>query len=259
MFDHHQRALDAALNRLRIADDALLILLDGSVARGEAREGSDVDLIVVVTDAGYESRLQRGEVAFYWPDLADWPGGYVEGRYISKSFVKAAARDGSEPTRFSFSHVRIVWGGDSEIEAIVSQIPVYPEWDRERRMDAFFSQMWIAWHYYWQVGEERQDPFLRSLGATHIVLFGARLLLAHDRILVPSQKRLMEIVAKSPSRPEGFEALVVDTLAGERSSAERLCNVITNVVGKREVDFISRFQQDTEMSWFTKIHDVAEW
>lgn len=143
VLDHHRRALDLAVARLREEPDVRIILLGGSIAKGIERPDSDVDLIVVVSDEGYADRLARGAASFLWTDLADWPGGYVEGRYVSRSFVLAAVERGSEPTRWSFLGARPVWGEDAEIEAALARIAAYP-FEQDSKMSWFTGSHDIA-------------------------------------------------------------------------------------------------------------------
>ena len=158
VFQHHEAAHGKAIDRLKGEPDVSVVLLGGSIAKGTERPDSDVDLIVVVGDAAYAARLSQNRVTFFWTDLTNWPGGYVEGRFVSRSFVLAAAERGSEPTRWSFTGVRAVWGDDPEILAAIPRIPVYPEADRERRMDAFMAQMVLYRRYFWPEGVRMGVP-----------------------------------------------------------------------------------------------------
>ena len=259
MLAHHRRATEKAVERLREQPDVRLVLLGGSIAKGGERPDSDVDLMVVVTDDGFADRLARNAVAFLWSDVADWPGGYAEGRFLARSFVLAAAERGSEPTRSSFTGVRPLWGDDPEVEAALPRISVYPEADRDRRMDAFLAQLALNRRYFWPEGVRREDPYLKTRAATAIVLFGVRLVLAHNRVLFPNGKRLMETLAKCRERPEGLEALAAATLAGDEAAKEAFCEAVSDLIGPRSVDLLSRNLQDSEMSWFTGSPEVAEW
>lgn len=142
---------------------------------------------------------------------------------------------------------------------MLSLIPVYPEADRERRLDAFLAQMSLARGFFWREGTRRGDPYLRAWSATRVVLFAARLILAHDRVLFPNQKRLMETLAQCPSCPEGFQAAAARGLSGDERALDEICPMADAVVGTRGVDVVARFQRDSESSWFEGSHDVAEW
>jgi hypothetical protein len=70
----------------------------------------------------------------------------------------------------------------------------------------------------------------------------------------------METLRKAPSCPGGFEELVARTLSGDEEARDALSEAAVALVGTRDLGLIvSRFEQDSEMSWFTGSHDVGEW
>jgi predicted nucleotidyltransferase len=260
MRDHHRRAIDKAKARLLGEPDVLAVLVGGSIAKGVEREASDVDLIVVTTDAGWGARRDSQAVAFLWRDLTDYEGGYVEGRYLSRSFVLAAAERGSEPTRHSFTGVFPIHCVDAEIEAALSRIPHYPDHDRQRRIDAFLAQLQLNRWFFWHEAKRRDDPYLRARAASDIVLFGARLILAHNHMLFPCQKRLLETLAGAPEKPDNVVQLArefLNTLTDE--TMEAFCRSVTDFAPWSSCDLLSRFLADVEMSWFEGGAPIAEW
>ena len=112
MLPHHAKAADAAVERLTSSGEPIAVYLGGSIAKGLEREDSDVDLIVIVGLEVMEKRRISNSASFLWTDLADWEGGYVEGRYLSREFVREAVDRGSEPTRWSFVGARKLWGSN---------------------------------------------------------------------------------------------------------------------------------------------------
>lgn len=257
MQDHHRRAMELALEKLAAEDDVQVVLLGGSIAKGTERPESDVDLIVVVTDKGYAQRVEEDKVSFYFPEVADYPGGYVEGRFLSRTFLFEAAKRGSEPTRHSFTGVKAVWGDDPQVLEAVAKIPVYPEEERDLRLGAFYSQMVLNRVYFWPEGLRREDPYLKLRAASTIVLFGGRMILAFHRKLFQNQKRLMESLE---GVEPGLAALGREFLVTlDDASMVRFCDAVTAITGVPNVAVGSRYTQDSEMSWFARTHDVAEW
>jgi len=246
-----------AVARLTADPEVLVILLGGSIAKGLERPESDVDLMVVVPDEVYRRRLAENQVTFFYQDIAGWPNGYVEGRYLSRDFVLTAAERGSEPTRYSFTGVTVLYGDDPEIVAAIPRIPIYPESERLDRIDAFHAQLFLNRIYFWPEGVRRQDPYLKLRAATEIVLFGGRMVLAHHRVLFPNQKRLLETLDKV--QPD------IADLAREflsRLNDDSLIAFNDRVIALTQpcpIDLGSRFTQDSEMSWFNRTHSVAEW
>jgi hypothetical protein len=261
MLKHHEEAMMAAVERVRSEGEVTAILLGGSIARGVERPESDVDLMVIVPDDVWEERYRRSALTFLWHDVASYEGGFVEGRYLSESFLREAVERGSEPTRHSFTAVYPLFAVDPTIAEKVKRIPVYPEHERQYRIDAFMAQMHINRIYFWPEGVRRQDPYLRTKASSEIVLFGGRLILAHNRILFPCQRRLMEYVTAAREKPEGFVDLASTFLAEQsHESMEAFCQAVESFTDWNiQSDVESNFQRDMEMSWFTRTFSVAEW
>jgi len=259
--EHHQRALDKAVDRLRKEPDVVAILLAGSLARNAGRKNSDVDLLVVITDQGWQQRVKANAITFFWPDLADWEGGYVEGKFVSESFILEAAQRGSEPTRHSYIGVRPVFCSNPEIEKAVRDIPVYPEHQRQEKIDAFMAQLHLNHWYFWGEGKRRKDLYLQGRAASDMVLFGGRLILAHNRILFPCHKRLMEYVEAAPEHPPQFkeqaDRLLRDLSEEAKDDFVKTIESFTN--WNVRSDSLSRYTLDVEVSWYTRSYAVSEW
>lgn len=259
--EHHRKATERA--RIRLIDqnlDILAILVGGSIAKGIEREDSDVDLIAVVTDEGYHARLSSNKVAFFWGDICDYQGGYVEGRFVSRAFIKDAAERGSEPTRHSFTGTFPIYCVDPAIESALAAIPVYPDDRRDEKITGFLAQMRLNHGFFWGEGKRRNDRYLQLRAASDIVLFGCRLILAFNRVLFACQKRLIEQTLALPNKPEGLKEKIDRLLTDMTDDAkDDFCQAIENFADWPKTDDLSRFLQDVEMSWFTRTSAVSEW
>lgn len=262
MREHHTQAIEKAKARLLSEHpDLLAIIVGGSIAKGIEREDSDVDLIVVITDEDFRVRLSENRLSFFWGgDFCDYAGGYVEGRFLARSFIEEASRRGSEPTRHSFTGTYPVYCVDSDIAELLPLIPVYPEHCRREKIASFLAQMQLNRWFFWSEGKRRGDRYLHLRAATEIVLFGCRLLLAHNRILFACQKRLLEQTLAAPQKPDGLEEKINHLLTSMTDEAkEDFCKTIENFADWGEIDCLSRFQIDVEMSWYNRAHAVSEW
>jgi len=261
MRDHHQRATDKALAKLLAENpDTLAVLVGGSIAKGIEREDSDVDLIVVLPDERYHEKQLGNSVAFFWQDVCDYKGGYVEGRFVSRTYIREAAERGSEPTRHSFTGVYPVYCVDPGIADWLPSIPRYPDDRQQDKIAAFLAQMQLNRWFFWHEGKRRGDRYLQMRAATEMVLFGCRLILAHNRILFSCQKRLIEQTLAAPDKPEGFEAKINRLLTEMSDEAmEDFCKSVESFTDWGKSDHLSRFLQDVEMSWFNRTYDVSEW
>ena len=261
MRQHHTRAIEKAVHRLRSENPGLLaVILGGSIAKGTERDDSDVDLIVVVADDDYAKRLAENCVSFLWRDVCDYKNGYVEGRFVSRLYVREAAQRGSEPTRHSFTGASTVYCAHPEIETWLSQISMYPD-DRQRtNIASFLAQMQLNRWFFWSEGKRRGDRYLQTRAATEMILFGCRLILAHNKMLFACQKRLVEQTLDAPERPNGLREKIDHLLTDMTDEAkEDFCKTIEGFADWGTSDHLSRFLQDVEMSWFNRVHAVSEW
>jgi len=261
MRDHHARAIEKTVDRLRSEVPRLLaVILGGSIAKGIERDDSDVDLIVVLPDDDYATRLAENRVSFLWHDVCDYENGYAEGRFVSRSYIQEAAQRGSQPTRHAFTGATALYCTDSEIETWLPRIPVYPESRHRTNVASFLAQLQLNRGFFWGEGKRRSDRYLQTRAATEIILFGCRLILAHNRILFACQKRLVEQTLDAPERPNNLGEKI-DRLLTEMSdeAKEDFCQTIEEFADWGESDHLSCFLQDVEMSWFNQVHAISEW
>lgn len=243
--------------------DLLAIIVGGSIAKGVERDESDVDVIVVLKDDQYLKRLSENRVALIWHDVCDYPGGYVEGRYISRSFIKEAAERGSEPTRSSFTGSYPVYCVDSDIAQWLPLIVHYPDERQKENIASFLAQMQFNRWFFWTDGKSRGDRYVQLRAATEIVLFGCRLILAYNRILFARQKQLIEQTLAAPLKPDGLEEKINRFLTELTDEAkEDFCKAVEDFGGWGKTEFtehLSHFLQDVELSWYNRVHATSEW
>lgn len=200
MHAHHERAIAHATTLLRRDPEVRALLLGGSIAHGFERAESDVDLLIVVSDADHDARLREGRVQWATSEGCDWDGGYVEGKYVSPRFLAEVARAGSEPARFAFQDARVLFSelGDlGETLHAIARYPVEQKTDRIRRFHAQFE----AWHWYGHEALKRGDRYLLGLSIARSVLFGGRMILAHNERLYPYHKWFLRVLERVPLRP----------------------------------------------------------
>lgn len=136
--------------------------------------------------ADHARRVERGQLGFVADDLV--PDTHVGGAIVDVAFLYDAAERGPEPARYAFVNARPVFSRVAELDALLSRIPVYPEEERERKMASFASQLPVHLAYL-ELGEYSDNPWLLAQTSTELVLFGGRLILAHNRMLFPNRKQ----------------------------------------------------------------------
>ena len=258
---HHRAVVDRLVERFGKDPRFPALLVGGSIAKGWERDDSDVDVIMLATDEEYQRRRPERAFHYFTTDVCDYPGGYVDGKILDWQFLVEVAERGSEPARSAFSGAIVAYSRCPELEALLQRIVVYPEAQRQERIRSFYAQF-QALRWYVGEAEKRNNRYLMVKMVADLVLFGSRLILAHNRILYPYHKWLMATLQGAPEKPAGMLELADELLADPcREKAERYCESIERFTGwdKPPEGWPSRFMEDTEWSWRRDSAGVADW
>src|SRR6185295_18511076 len=106
--------------------EVVALLLGGSIAHGFHAPESDVDILIVVSDADHRERQGTPRACFFSRELCTYAGGYVDGKYISEEFLRAVRAKGSEPARYAFQDARVLFSRSATLAALLHEIPRYP-------------------------------------------------------------------------------------------------------------------------------------
>lgn len=230
----------------------VLALLSGSsLAHGFATAESDVDVMLVIPDDLYQQRVHAGQLTLYQPELATYPNGYVDGKYLSPGFLETIKTKGSEPARFAFQDAQILFSRLDDLSPTLKAIACYPAEQKAERLARFYAQF-QAWHWYTSEALKHRNPYLLGLSASKLILFGGRLLLAHNEQLYPYHKWFLRVLADAPDKPAGLMELIEQaTTAPGHSTLESFYNAIQNF-RQWEVGAVAwpmQFMLDSEWNW----------
>jgi len=262
MYPHHQRAIDRI--REKFADDPefLAILLTGSLSRARARENSDVDIYMIVDDETF-SHLQRENRLFYFNrELCDYPGGYIDGKIVPYSFLLEAASHGSEPTRSSFLGAYPIYNRITGLEEDLAKIPVYPTDEKQVKINAFYSQVQLLGKYFMNEALRKDNQYLLLHTVADLVLFGGRLVLAHNEALFPGHKGLFAELDLVRHKPEGFMVLsnmLMKDPTAENTKAFVDCIECFFNEGISYQESVSIFVENNEWNWRQGRPPLADW
>jgi hypothetical protein len=258
-YEHHERAL-ASLTR-QVEDEGIFdaLIITGSVPRGTARPDSDIDCYVLVGDDEYEQRKATGNLA--WFTGFDYPGGYADGKVISRSIVDAAADHGSEPTRASYDPAIVAFSRIGDLQPVVDVISVYPEDNRAANMRDFYAASSLHASYFGPQALETENPLLLAHAAAMTVLYGGRAVLAYNRILFPCVKQLLGKLQTAPETPDGFVANAEELLTSptKEKFADHLAmlEAFTDW-GISGLEVLTRFMELDEWTWMTGHPELAQ-
>jgi predicted nucleotidyltransferase len=251
MLPHHQAAIQRLTEHFQADPNFLALIIGGSIAKGWEKPDSDVDIVLVVTDEEYARRTPERRYHYFTRDFCDYPGGYVDGKIVNLDFLKEVADHGSEPARAAFVGAFIAYSHIPELEAVLRAIPVYPEVDHQHKIESFYAQM-EALRWYVGEAEKRNDRYLMMHVISDLVLFGGRMVLAHNRILYPYHKWFMTQLCLAPQRPPDLMERIDDMLAAPcKESADRFCE---SIIALTDWDtppegWPTRFMEESEWNW----------
>lgn len=257
---HHQQSIDALTEHFRQDPDNLALVIGGSVAHGFAREDSDVDFMLVVSDNRFAQAKEEGVFHHYSTDFTKYPGGYSDGKLLDMSYLRDAAKLGSDPTRFAFTDAFVTFSRDPEIDKLVAEIAAYPADKHEERIQSFYAQVQA---FMWFAGEahKRNDRYLMLKTTVDMSLFACRLILAHNRMVYPYHKWLMTVVEKAPEKPADFMQKVqalVDDPSMENAHALGKCVLEFRDWGVDPNGWPNHFFRDVEWTWRNNRPDIHE-
>lgn len=250
--EHHKKAIENLVERMEQDPECLAVIIGGSVAKGVAREDSDIDCYLVVSDDAFNSRKQRDSLFYFSREGCDYEGGYIDGKVINYSFLIQAADKGSEPTRASFEGAFVAYSLIPDLQRLVDRIPVYPESRRGKNFTDFYAQVLLYGHYFADRALKLNNIYLLSHSVSQIALFAGRLILAYNRILFPCHKSLMSALEKAPDKPESYMELqhTMLTKPTKETIGEFVqCISSFHAWGITMEEAVSRFVENNEWNW----------
>jgi predicted nucleotidyltransferase len=200
MHPHHIQSIQNVKEHFERDPQVLALLLSGSIAHGFESETSDVDILIFLPEEEYQKRLQTGQVTFFTLDLVTYQGGYVDGKYLSLDFVKQVAEKGSEPARFAFEGSQILFNRIEGFEEEIRRVVAYPVAEKAERIKRFHAQL-EAWHWYCGEALRKENQYLLKTSVSKLILFGGRLILAHNEMLYPYHKWFLKVLERAKEKP----------------------------------------------------------
>jgi hypothetical protein len=258
--DQHRATIDRATARLRERDDVLAVLVGGSIAHGFASATSDVDLLIVVSDAEWERRLASGDVTELDLESPTYAGGYVDSKYTSMAFIRDVAARGSETARFAFDGVKVAWSRIDGLDDACRAAARYPLDGQSDRIRAFHAQL-EYWQWMFREGDRSGNAYIRTLAAPNVVVYAGRLILAHNAVLYPGVKWLVRVLHGVAEQPAGLGTAVGAVVARpDRASVDRLVDLVRGFRdwGVAGQSWGARFMVDTELAWMRGRPAIAD-
>jgi len=183
------------------------LILGGSIAHGFEAASSDVDVLIVLSDTDHAAKAKAGRLTYHNDELATYPGGFIDGKFTSISFINDVVERGSEPARYGFKDARILFSRikdlpNGELDALLRRAATYPVADKKQRLKQFRAQF-AAWRWFSAEARAKGNCFLLNLAVAKLTMFGIRLILADNELLYPFHKWAIKELERAEDKPDG--------------------------------------------------------
>ncbi|MCX7821106.1 MAG: nucleotidyltransferase domain-containing protein [Brevinematales bacterium] len=251
MYKHHEDSLNNFIKKYSENKEVLAILLCGSLAHGYGREDSDIDLILIVTDDEYEKRKKENKLTFVEFDICTYKGGYIDCKVVNLDFLSLVAEKGSDPARYAFKDVKIIFSKIMGLEEIISEICKFQIDKKEERRLRFVSQL-FAWKWFYWEAETKDNTYLKYLALQKVILFSTRIILNENNILFPFHKRMFDELKKAENKPINIEQQIESLLKlHDTEKVNYFCKTITDFfnINESNINWAFQFMIDNELNW----------
>ena len=251
----HERLIERARARFSCRPGRRRLLVGGSIAHGYARPDSDVDVIVVVATEPARANLCERR-------LADYDGGYLDAKLVTRAFIEEVARRGSEPARWAFKDALVVFSRDPELPASSSAPRGFPEEARRRTAATFLRYLLI---HVWFMGEadKRGDRYLAATRRNGFPCLPGARCSPTTGCSTRSTSGSCASSAQAPDRPDGLlegdrprprAADEAECGARSRRSVTEFCGIDVSGQGVAE-----EFLELTEWAWRRDAAAPEDW
>ena len=200
-FQWHDQTIARAIQELPPSEERQAMILVGSVARGDARCDSDVDILLLMNSPVPESGLSGTD--FPTDSWCISPCSGLSLEYIDQKFLDDALGFGSEPTRYLFKDALLLYENDLSLAYTLKQIATYPRHLQNERILEFASQL-PAHFSFLELAEYSDNRYLLSETAYKLVHFAGRLVLAINAELYPGRKWFWRSIRLASNKPQRF-------------------------------------------------------
>ncbi|MDW3193913.1 MAG: nucleotidyltransferase domain-containing protein [Cytophagales bacterium] len=258
---HHLKAIENLVSAYKGDPTFQAIIIGGSVAKGCARDDSDVDFMIVATEKEFQKRFQNNDLFINRTDLTDYPGGFVDGKIVDMAYLKKVLDDGNEPSRAAFDGAFTPYSKIDGLQEMIDSIARYPEETRAEKMRTFYSMAFIQ-NWLMNEADRHNNLYTKTRAASQLTLFAGRLILAYNRLLFPYHKWFYEYLSRCKEQPVGLMDQMNQVLNDpSRENSEILFHNIRSWRdwGVEDLDAYLWFMKDVEWSWMDDKATLEDW
>ncbi|HSL27756.1 MAG TPA: nucleotidyltransferase domain-containing protein [Anaerolineales bacterium] len=261
MHPHHSQSIQNVTEYFQRDPEVQALLLAGSIAHGFQSTTSDVDIMIFVSEESYQERFRTGRIHFFNTDLCTYEGGYVDGKYLSLHFVRQVLERGSEPARFAFEGSRVLFSRVPGFEEDVCRIAIFPRAEKDEHIRRFYAQF-EAWRWYCGEALKQGNQYLLRTSVSKLILFGGRLILAHNEMLYPYHKWFLKVLERASDKPTGLMTCIEELTQSPTANNIEIFyeNIKTfRTWSDQPQSWPAQFMLDSELNWLngrTPVEDI---
>ncbi len=261
MYKHHSDSLQI-MKEYFYKQDVTALIFGDSVAKGNARQDSDLDAIVIVPDGIYQEKLSTNTTAETISGMCTYEGGYFDIKYKTKQILKETAERGSEPARNAFLGSKVLFSHDPEIEEIVAKIPVFQKDLKEEKLLSFYSDFWLNYFYF--LKSCPLDGYMKLHVMGEIIYSLYRIILQENEILFACNRRLEEQVQQISRQTAEFTVLGKKLAMSQNECdadifVEKFKEISTYIPPENIAEILSSYTKYYEEWWNIKGPFINEW
>ena len=251
MHPHHLDSIARVRDYFAVKPQTQALLLGGSIAHGYESVTSDIDIMILVAAEEHQERTKNETLHFFSRELCSYREGYIDGKYTSMDYLEEVARHGSEPARFAFAGSQVLISRVQGLDGVLSRISRYPSEQKLNRIKRFLAQF-EAWAWYAGEALRLNNRYLLGVSISKLILFGARLMLAHNEMLYPYHKWMLRVLADAPNKPDDMlERIDALNCAPATDTVKAFYDCIKNyrVWEAADTGWPNQFMLDSELNW----------
>jgi hypothetical protein len=260
MFKNHKAAIKNISEKFIKNEEVSALLIGGSIAHGFEEENSDVDIMIIVSEEDYARKGKNRALHYYETESCDYESGYIDGKFVTYSFLEKVADYGSEPARFAFDSSIIAFSKIDGLEDLLKKIAKYPVEKKDENIRRFYAQF-EAWHWFCGEALKKENSYLLNTAVSNLILFGGRMILAHNELLYPYHKWFLRILEKAEKRPlDLMDKIQLMLKNSDKQNIDDFFNTIVQYRDWNNAGFAwpNQFMIDSELAWLNGRTNVAD-
>lgn len=256
---HHDRAIARAITAYGGTPGVEAVVLVGSVARGDERPDSDLDLVLVVSDDDFERRAASDRISFFETHdeyRGEQEGGYFDLKVVTNAQLRRALIHADEPMRASFEAARTLWAVDDalhrDLDRLLLDLVTPPDDHWNDLAASFAAQASLHGGYFLVQAEKLDNALLLHHAAVHLAFAIGRARLAQRRILFAGPKYLeSRLIAAGEGALVGrLQRFLAAPTADDGAALLAAFESSVSWPVSEEAS-LSRFVNDNELAWLT--------